>query len=390
MYQQHLEELLEELKTKLSDLPEEIQAAYRDTPRHLFADIFLDWKKEEDTYTYKEVKTTPENLEKYLPRIYSNTTICLALDDDKKWISSISQPSLVLMMLQKLQIEKGQKVLEIGTASGWNAAMMAKLVGEEGHVYSIDILSDLIVRAKARVKAQNITNLSLFDGDGATEMYGESFDRIMFTVGSYDIPESIHKQLKEGGLLLAVVKNKCFWDCLVLLKKVGNCLESIENGPCGFVPLKGAYEMTELNPINLEDLPLWNELKNQIVCEQDFWWGSNSLFLMKHRKKTGGITSFLSIVEPQFEIFNDEDAVAFGLVDEQQSSIVVWKDDKLIGYGNPTAFERIKAHFELYVKLGMPSSTCFKLKVYPKEETVALGENEWLIRRKDSQFVWGI
>ena len=182
-YKPYLEKLLKEIKANIEgNLPKQIELVFLDTPRHLFVSRVLDYDEA------KNVIVTPinqANLNKYLPDIYTNRAIGLAVDDDGNGISSISQPSLVLMMIEKLDIKNGQKILEIGTASGWNAAMMSKLVGEKGHIHSIEIISDLVVEAKRRMKKYQISNVSLYDGDGASNSYKEFFDRIMFTAVSY-------------------------------------------------------------------------------------------------------------------------------------------------------------------------------------------------------------
>jgi len=380
--------LLEKLKEK-SDIPEDIEKVYLDTPRHLFVDKIFD---ENESGELIEIDITEENLEEYLDEMYENKALALVLNSEKETsISSISQPSLVLKMLKLLEIEKGQKILEIGTASGWNAVMMSKLTGDKGHVYSVEIISDLVVRARKKIEAQNIKNVTIIDGDGAFGVKNESFDRIMFTVGSYDIPNEIYSQLKENGLLLMVLKIRGTWDCLILLKKSGDHLESINNIPCGFVPLAGEYAMSELDPVNLESLDLWNELKDQVVHEQPFWWGSNYTWKNSFSMKTIGITSFLAIVEPEFKMFKGEDHINyFGLIAEEDNSIVIWKNNKLIGFGNKKALIKIQAAFQLYLDLGMPSVNCFSLNVYPIDKEIKLGTNEWLTKRRDSQFVWSL
>jgi len=390
------QQLLEKIKSNIGDIPKTIESVFLNTPRHHFADKFL--KKNEDG-TFDEIELSEKNAEEYLPVLYSDYPVLLMTDKEGIPISTISQPTLVIKMLIKLDIKEGQKVLEIGTASGWNAAMMGKLVGAQGHIYSIDIISELITRARSKFKAQGIDNISLFDGDGAIKKYKETFDKMMFTVGSYDIPKMIHQQLKENGHLLMVLKNKGIWDSLLLLTKKENYLESAHHSPCGFVPLKGEYAMSDLDPVQLESLSIWNSVKDQITFEQSFWWGLKSENKgksdVKNKRKAAlkivGITSFLGIIEPQFEIFKDsEDEFFFGLIDEENNSLAVWKNDKLIGYGNNTAMHKLKANFELYLALGMPNINCFGLKVYSINDEVNLNKNEWLIKRRDSQFVWSL
>jgi len=385
---QNLLLLLEKIKKNLGNIPKDIEKAYLDTPRHLFVDKFFD---ENETGELIEINITEKNLDQYLDKIYEDKPIGLVIESKEKPISTISQPTIVLDMLQKMNIKKGQDILEIGTASGWNAAMMSKLVGVKGHVYSIEIIPGLVVKARKKMEAQNIKNISIIEGDGAFGVKDKSFDRIIFTVGSYDIPKGIYSQLKENGLLLMVLKIQGFYDCLILLKKSGDHLVSINNSACRFVSLEGKYAMSELDPVKLESLTIWNELKDKIVYEQPFWWGSNSISEKRSMLKISGITSFLGIVEPGFKLFKGEKhSMYFGLIAEQDNSIALWKNDKLIGYGNKKALHKIQAAFELYLKLGMPGANCFNLKVYPIGDEIKLGINEWLIKRKDSQFVWSL
>jgi len=389
---QQLLELLENIKSKIGDIPKIIESAFLNTPRHHFADKFL---KENEEGVFDEIELSEKNMGEYLSELYEDRPVALITNKEGIPISTISQPTLVIMMLIKLDLKEGQKVLEIGTASGWNAALMSKLVGAQGHVCSIDIISELVTRARSKFKALGIDNISLLDGDGAIEKYTETFDKIMFTVGSYDIPGSIHQQLKENGHLLMVLKNKGIWDSLLLLTKKENYLESTHHSACGFVPLKGAYAMSELDPVQLESLSIWDSVKDQITFEQSFWWGVKLEKKPTDKRKAAlkivGITSFLGIVEPQFELFKDSnDEVFFGLVDDENNSLAVWKNDQLIGYGNNTAIHKLKADFELYLALGMPNIKCFTLKVYPINDEINLNKNEWLVKRRDSQFVWSL
>ncbi len=385
-------ELLENIKSTIGDIPESIEKAFLNTPRHQFADKFL--KKNEDG-TIEEIELSEKNITEYLSYLYEDRSIPLIMDKEEHLISSISQPSLVLSMLIKLDIEAGQKILEIGTASGWNAAMMSKLVGAQGHVYSIDIISELVTRAKSKFKTQGIDNITVLEGDGAIKHYNETFDKIMFTVGAYDIPRIIQKQLKQNGQLLMVLKNKGLWDSLLLLTKKENYLESTHHSLCAFVPLKGQYDMSELDPLQLESLSIWDSLKDQLTFEQPFWWGitwnKKPTDKRKAASKIVGISSFLGITEPQFELFKDSnDEIFFGLVDDENKSLAVWKNDRLMGYGNHTAINKLKTNFELYLALGMPDIKCFTLRVYSIEEEISLNKNEWLIKRRDAQFVWSL
>jgi len=268
-----------------------------------------------------EIPITSENLPKYLPQLYGNHPLALAVDEKGIGISSISQPSAVLSMLQKLDIQREHRVLEIGTASGWNATLMAKLVGAKGEVHSIEIISDLVQRAKSKIAKYQLANVHLYDGDGAVTTYDQTFDRIMFTVGAYDIPAFMFQQLAADGLLLMVLKTRGLLDSMILLKKQGNHLVSTELSPCRFVPLKGKYAMSHLDALKLDSLPFWGKIREKIVCQQSFWWGNQSKNPRTKLVKVVGITSFLGITAPNFYLFeNDQKEIAFGLVEKERES----------------------------------------------------------------------
>lgn len=388
-YQAHQSALLEKIKTQaLSEITKAIEAAYFATPRHLFIDKLLDYNEAKEIV---EITVTEENLAHYLPALYANQPVALAKNSQNVVISSISQPSLVLMMLKKIDLKKGQKVLEIGTASGWNAAMMSKLVGENGAVHTIEIISDLAIRAKAKLEKFKCLNVHTYDGDGAINNYAPTFDRIMFTVGAYDIPKVIHEKLKEEGLLLIVLKTRGLMDSTILLQKKEGVLESISLDGSRFVPLKGDYSMPQLDAVKLETLPIWEKVKDKMIQKQNFWWGNKSTNPRTKMVKLVGITTFLGITEPQFYLFKKADEeISFGLIDRDNEAIVVWANNQLTGYGNDAAFNKIKAAFQLFLDLGMPSANCFQLKVYPIAQKVEVGDNQWLVRRKDSQFLWSL
>src|SRR5262245_60881794 len=111
-------------------------------------------------------------------------------------------------MLDLLQVQPGQTILELGTGSGWNAALLGPLVGPSGNVYSVEILAELGRRAAQTVAELGIANVRVIPGEGGDGYAaGAPFDRIACTAGAYDLPGAFYEQLKPGGLLLTVIKN---------------------------------------------------------------------------------------------------------------------------------------------------------------------------------------
>jgi hypothetical protein len=198
------------------------------------------------------------------------------------------------------------------------------------------------------------------------------------------------------GLLLVVIKNEGGGDNLFLLRKTNNQFESMESMPCGFVQMRGKYQLDTLEPTTLEALPEWRELQHKISARMPFWWGgkgSGEEFMWR----TLGFRSFLGIVEPSFRAFKTAKADArsqeeqyFGLWVKENGSLVLAKDDSLIAYGNLSAKERLLQRIRQWVDLGMPSAASFALQVYPRDVPVPTREHQWIVKRSESQFVWSL
>jgi protein-L-isoaspartate(D-aspartate) O-methyltransferase len=127
-----------------------------------------------------------------------------------------SQPSTIAFMLEKLQPRRGEKVLEIGTGSGYLTALLATLVGGRGRVFSIEYFPELKNFAGSNLRRYNFKNIMLLVGDGKNGFPQEApFDKIVSSAEVKEIPRAWEGQLKIGGSLLAPINSK-----IVLAKKV--------------------------------------------------------------------------------------------------------------------------------------------------------------------------
>lgn len=388
-YQQQLLDQAQRIyyETPLSD---PTQQAYSATPRHLFVPRYRVW----GSHNWQTV--TNDNLAEHIATLYTDRPLILFGDDDDNIPSTISQPSFVLRMLDMLQIEPGQTIFELGAGSGWNAALMGRLVGSEGRVYSIEIIPEVARRAAETIESLGIENVSIITADGgAGYLPGAPYDRAIFTAGAYDLPHHFYDQLKDGGLLLIVIKNEGGGDNLFLLRKRTDHFESLLALPCGFVQLTGNYQIERLEPIVIEHLQEWTELQQREILRQPFWWGGKGKagFLWH----TMGIRSFLGITEPSFRAFKiakDQQRVReeqyFGLWDSEAQSLVLAKDDWLIAYGNSVAHAWLLQKVRQWVDLGMPSAASFQLRVYPRSAQLPAGHKQWRVERNESQFLWSL
>lgn len=150
---------------------------------------------------------------------------------------TISQPYMVGIMTESLQLEKKDKVLEIGTGSGYQTAVLAEIADQ---VYSIERQAELAHRAEDVLQSLGYKNIHVFTGDGTVGLEDKApFDAIIVTAGAPAVPESLKSQLKEGGRLVIPVGDH-FMQSLLRITRRGEFYDQENLLGCVFVPLIGA------------------------------------------------------------------------------------------------------------------------------------------------------
>ncbi|MEU9882902.1 methyltransferase, FxLD system [Streptomyces phaeochromogenes] len=152
------------------------------------------------------LRTVPRHLfvpEASLEDAYADAPVHIKYDTDGTSISCASQPGVVALMLDQLNARPGERVLELGAGTGYNAALLAHLVGESGQVTTLDVDDDLVEGARAHLATAGIINVKAVTRDGALGYPdGAPYDRIIATVGAHGVPHSWLQQLAPGGRLL--------------------------------------------------------------------------------------------------------------------------------------------------------------------------------------------
>jgi protein-L-isoaspartate(D-aspartate) O-methyltransferase len=212
-YQQYLVEILKERGNLKSS---QVEQAFLAVPRHLFLP------------------------DEPLERVYSDIAIAVRRSAEGRWTSSSSQPAIMAIMLDQLGLEPGQRVLEIGTGSGFNAALIASIVGPAGKVVTVDIQPDLVEDARQHLEAAGCPWVQTVAGDGGYGYPEEApYDRIILTVGSATIAPAWREQLAEGGRLVLPLGTG--WQKAVAFDRRGEELVSVSMHDCGFMMLQGAF-----------------------------------------------------------------------------------------------------------------------------------------------------
>jgi protein-L-isoaspartate(D-aspartate) O-methyltransferase len=151
---------------------------------------------------------------------------------------TISQPYIVALMTECLQLQGEEKVLEIGTGSGYQTAILAELAGE---VYSIERIENLAINAQNILNQLGYKNIFIKTGDGTLGWSQEApFDRIIITAAAPRLPLPLVDQLKEGGIM-AVPLGETFSQVLTIVAKKNGKLNQEQVCACVFVPLVGRH-----------------------------------------------------------------------------------------------------------------------------------------------------
>lgn len=249
--------LVDELRAtgRLTSAP--VEAAFRAVPRHVFL-------PELDPVS----------------QAYQDEAFVIKTDEAGLPTSSSSQPAIMAIMLEQLGVAPGQRVLEIGTGTGYNAALISRLVGPAGSVVTVDIDPALADRARANLVAAGYPDVVVLCGDGgfgAPEF--APYDRIVVTAGASDLAPEWLAQLGPGGRIVLPLSLRGIQLCIALERSSGMTWRSTAACRCGFIRLAGSYAVSGDSYVPVGPQPglhvqtdgepidpdvLWNELNGPV------------------------------------------------------------------------------------------------------------------------------
>ncbi len=171
---------------------------------------------------------------------YVDRPIVLKRDRGGLTVSTVSQPTMVVLMLEALDVTPGAHVLEVGTGSGYNAALLSALVEKTGRVTTVELDAELADQARRRLASLGINNVNVVTGDGR-EGHPDAapYDRVIVTAGATCVDPNWIEQTIDGGRLVVPLTDRNGQGECVTFVKVGNGLTEAGSIPCGFIPLRG-------------------------------------------------------------------------------------------------------------------------------------------------------
>jgi protein-L-isoaspartate(D-aspartate) O-methyltransferase len=364
---------IDAVASDLESLPDPIRDALLSVPRHRFLDGWYRLEIQGLQANFHHVvfdRDAPTDQE--LADIYSNQAL-MTEHDGIFPTSSTSQPSLVAHMLEILDVHPGMRILEIGTGTGYNAALLAELCGVPANVYTIEYQPNVAERARRFLREEGYGDVHVIQGDGVRGVEGEtrSFDRIIATVGCSDISRQWVQQLAPDGILLAPLRHglsdplaRFMHDPGVPGDLVGRIM-----GRAGFMKIQGALEWQgpwqTLRNWSLPESPDWcvpipPALALSAACGHPFYAANH-----------WGFRFYLSLRSQPLWY----DDTGYGLADKDGHFIVKLTNRGIEGYtldafaeSCETLRETFLALMEEWCDLGSPAPTDYALRLSPRAE----------------------
>lgn len=352
----------------------EVEQAFSKVLRHKFIETFY-----LPTDLQQPIINQPHNPNpEHLKLIYSNKSLITRVSDGKA-SSSTSEPFLMAYMLELLALSPNLKVLEIGTGTGYNAALMSEIVGNQNQIVSVDIQEDVIAQTKRLLSNAGYPNINIVLGDGFYGVQEQApYDRIIATVGTQDVSPHWVAQLSTSGLMILPLYHGG-WNPLVKIWWQDDKLKGKVVGISGFMPFGGnefAYNPSPLGSMTsfpaieeFEQFPLFDGLETEHTRNPLMW---NAFPI--------GFHYFMAMCDSR--AMWGMKPPGYGIYDEQQGIILVSPQRNCIFLkGSKTLYSQLQELYENWINLGKPNPFDYDIEFIPKSQSISSTKG-WKIERK--------
>ena len=342
-----------------------VERAFRAVPRHCFVERF--WVAgREAVYDVQVDNLSTEALKV----VYSDEALITRRDAKGDPTSSASQPSVVAMMLEGLDLKPGLRVLEIGAGTGYNAALMVEVVGDQRLVTTIDIDADVVAQTGRLLARAGYGAIETICGDGALGCAASApFDRIVATVGCSDISWDWVDQLRPDGLLLVPLEHGGSHPLVKLRVLQPGRLVGRIVGWSGFMRMRGDMARSGAWPSSPPDfggrppdevLPLFPALARALrsqpagVDREVEWWRVPGAWYDFH--------FFLSLCDVR--AYRGPEGL--GLVADDGGCAALVRPNGVGVWGRSTLYRDLETACDWWEQLGMPELRCWEVEFIPR------------------------
>lgn len=351
-----------------------------------------------DPLVAEALRTVPRHL--FLPdlppdKAYRDEPIVTKRDANGRPISSSSQPTIMAIMLDQLAAKRGHRVLEIGAGTGFNAALLATIVGERGAVTSVDLDADVVAHARENLDAAGLSDVVVVTGDGALgHPDGAPYHRIIASVGVWDLAPAWLEQLAPKGRIVVPIDLNGVQRS-VAFERDGDHLTSRSASPCGFIRMRGSFAGPErtylLDPATdlTLNLPTAREVDGDALT--DVLGEEPAVHPVGDIGPTptpmqlfDGFALWLAVHEPRWCALSEqadaaparlpaapmraqESAATAGILADDGLALIAVEDDKLTihAHGNTAVADDLLAHVRAWADAGRPGTAGLRIDAYP-------------------------
>jgi protein-L-isoaspartate(D-aspartate) O-methyltransferase len=360
--------------------------AFTTTPRHLFLDRYrMMW----DATWYTR---SCGNIKEHLARIYRDEPLITVVDENGNFASSVSQPTIVARFMALLDLKPGQKILEIGSGSGWMVALMSRIAGPAGRVYGVELIPELVDASRTSLRRLEIENCTIELGDGGANCFpGVKFDRVVFTAALSDLPVWIYDRVDSSGTVVAPFNIKESVHVACRLRREGTYFRSDANMRAFFVPMKGRLSAAEMP--DARQLPFMDGFGGEAACGTGFLRSQEDRRLSEEEIQCFRaylvLTDVMAFVARSSATTNalSFGPYVFGIYDSTARSLAVVEGAEFRCYGNMKALHRLERALQSWFALGCPKPWDFAL-IVARPDDAALTSANTVLRMADSAFGW--
>lgn len=369
-------------------ISDEMKSAFLATPRHEFVGHFK--LVGEHRRPLARTLDDPDAL----PQIYANQPLMYIGAQGEPFEASSSEPAFIMQLLAALNIRKGSRVLEIGCGTGWLLAMMAHLCAEPHNVTGVEIIPELVTRAKANLSRVGLSDVQVVLGDGnaiSAELGGR--DRIIFTASTYAFPEYLFDLCERGGRVVIPLRNRGTTEEVQILQRTETGFSSVTARVCKFV------QMTRQSGEDLSGIKTPDPFLKAALTKAD----SRPVDIPGDRPGFFMFSSFLSKTCPEFVAIHlgdsNDSATASGplgdplqtglaLLAKDKTSGAVWNRGNLWSFGNSRYRDQFVASLTQWISLGRPIGADFKLIISKETAAKTEAEGHWSETRGGITLTW--